>query len=210
MAVTTQLNTGTTPLPVTNGGSGVASTVAYAPICGGTTTTSALQSVASLGTSGQVLQSQGSALPQYVTPTELGTSPIIYKKIPLSSANILAMGATPILLISAGGAHTSYCVTAAIFEMLFNTTPYSGGNGGVIQYGSAAFGAGLHAINNAATAFWTASASGICFVIWDTTVSLTTATVNTSLYMTTGSGSYINGDSTVNLHLYYQLLSTTI
>ena len=41
-------------LPVANGGTGVASTTAYAVLCGGTTTTNPLQSVASVGSSGQV------------------------------------------------------------------------------------------------------------------------------------------------------------
>lgn len=52
-------------LPVTNGGTGVASTTVYAPIFGGTTTTGALQS-GTVGTTGQVLTSNGAgALPTF-------------------------------------------------------------------------------------------------------------------------------------------------
>lgn len=55
-------------LPVANGGSGRASTTAYAVICGGTTGTGAEQSIASVGTSGQVLTSNGAgALPTMQT-----------------------------------------------------------------------------------------------------------------------------------------------
>jgi len=51
---------------VPEGGTGLTSTTAYAVICGGTTSTSALQSIASVGTSGQVLTSNGaSALPTF-------------------------------------------------------------------------------------------------------------------------------------------------
>lgn len=58
----------TNPLTVPNGGSGAASFTAYAVVCGGTTTTGALQSVASLGSSGQVLTSNGpAALPTFQT-----------------------------------------------------------------------------------------------------------------------------------------------
>jgi hypothetical protein len=61
---TSALTTGT--LPVTAGGTGVASTTAYAVQCGGTTSTGALQSIASAGTSGQVLTSNGAgALPTF-------------------------------------------------------------------------------------------------------------------------------------------------
>lgn len=53
-------------LPVANGGTGAASFTAYAVICGGTTSTGAHQSVASVGTTGQVLTSNGAgALPTF-------------------------------------------------------------------------------------------------------------------------------------------------
>ena len=52
------------PLPVSSGGTGRATATAYAVICGGTTATGPFQSVASVGTTGQVLTSNGvGALP---------------------------------------------------------------------------------------------------------------------------------------------------
>lgn len=53
--------TNCTGLPVAGGGTGVASLTAYSVICGGTTGTGAVQSVSGLGTSGQVLTSNGAA-----------------------------------------------------------------------------------------------------------------------------------------------------
>lgn len=63
------LTTGVTgTLPVANGGSGVASLTAYAPLFGGTTSTGAVQS-GTVGTTGQVLTSNGSgALPTFQSP----------------------------------------------------------------------------------------------------------------------------------------------
>jgi len=56
--------------PVAVGGTGNSSQIAYSVVCGGTTTTSALQNVATLGSLGQVLTSQGPAsLPQWSTPS---------------------------------------------------------------------------------------------------------------------------------------------
>lgn len=56
--------TGTLTVP--NGGTGVASTTAYAVVCGGTTSTGALQSIAGVGTAGQILTSNGAgALPTF-------------------------------------------------------------------------------------------------------------------------------------------------
>ena len=69
------LTTGVTgTLPVANGGTGVALATAYAVLCGGTTSTAALQSIASVGTSGQVLTSNGAGtLPTFQAAT--GGSP---------------------------------------------------------------------------------------------------------------------------------------
>ena len=55
-----------TPVTVDNGGTGLATATAYAVLCGGTTGTGAFQSIASVGTSGQVLTSNGAgALPTF-------------------------------------------------------------------------------------------------------------------------------------------------
>jgi hypothetical protein len=60
-------------LAVSRGGTGVASNTAYAVLCGGTTSTGAVQSVASVGTAGQVLTSNGAgALPTFQTPAAGG------------------------------------------------------------------------------------------------------------------------------------------
>lgn len=51
---------------VAGGGTGVTSTTAYAVLCGGTTSTNPLQSIAGVGSSGQVLTSNGAgALPTF-------------------------------------------------------------------------------------------------------------------------------------------------
>lgn len=57
-------------LPVASGGSGVTSATAYAVLCGGTTSTNPIQAIASVGTTGQVLTSNGAgALPTMQTIT---------------------------------------------------------------------------------------------------------------------------------------------
>lgn len=61
------LTTGVTgTLPVANGGTGATTQTAYAVLCGGTTSTGAYQSIAGVGTTGQVLTSNGAgALPTF-------------------------------------------------------------------------------------------------------------------------------------------------
>lgn len=58
----TLLDTGTVPITVSEGGTGNATATAYAVQCGGTTSTAAHQSIASVGTSGQVLTSNGAGV----------------------------------------------------------------------------------------------------------------------------------------------------
>jgi len=66
--------TGITDLVVADGGTGRSTATAYAVICGGTTATGAHQSIASVGTSGQVLTSNGaSALPTFQDAASGGT-----------------------------------------------------------------------------------------------------------------------------------------
>ncbi len=72
-------------LPVANGGSGRATHTAYAVLCGGTTTTGAQQSIASVGTSGQVLTSNGAgALP---TMQDIVLGPVEHSSSPASTAS---------------------------------------------------------------------------------------------------------------------------
>jgi hypothetical protein len=95
VAYQSQLNTGaggfvivsatpaslTLPVSVANGGTGDTSLTAYAVMCGGTTSTNPVQSIASVGTSGQVLTSNGAgALPTMQTPAAGGgiTSVVTY------------------------------------------------------------------------------------------------------------------------------------
>jgi hypothetical protein len=65
-------------IPVTLGGTGVASATAYALLAGGTTSTGAHQSLASVGTSGQLLTSNGAgALPTFQNAPSGGVTSIV-------------------------------------------------------------------------------------------------------------------------------------
>lgn len=67
-----------TPIGAASGGTGRASHTAYAVICGGTSSTGAQQSIASVGTSGQVLTSNGAgALPTFQNNPAAGTSALL-------------------------------------------------------------------------------------------------------------------------------------
>jgi hypothetical protein len=105
------ITTGTwngTDVAVSDGGSGRSSSTAYAVICGGTTTTAAHQSIASVGTVGQVLTSNGAA----ALPT------------------FQAAGGGITTLAGDSGTATGSTVT-------FDGTPLTGGNGSTVGFSAA-------------------------------------------------------------------------
>ncbi len=66
---------GGTDVPVTDGGTGLSSATAYAVLCGGTTSTGAFQSIAGLGSAGNVLTSNGAgALPTFQASAASGAN----------------------------------------------------------------------------------------------------------------------------------------
>jgi len=112
----------TTPLSVAQGGSGATSTIAYSVLCGGTTSTSAIQAVASVGTSGQILTSNGAGtLPTFQTPAAQG----------FASGTVLIFGQT-----SAPTGWTKDTTTAANNSALRCTTS-TVGSGGTVAFTTA-------------------------------------------------------------------------
>lgn len=78
------------PIAVANGGTGDSTLTTYAPLCGGTSSTGALQQATTgMGSSGNVLTSQGaSALPQWSANTATAAFVLIQSKTASTSASI--------------------------------------------------------------------------------------------------------------------------
>lgn len=90
------------PVVVGNGGLGVNTLTAYAPILAGTTATGPVQQPA-IGNSGDVLTSQGAGMPSVFAPLG-GLGQIQYATATLTAAQIRALNVTPILFVAAPGA----------------------------------------------------------------------------------------------------------
>lgn len=109
------------PLIVANGGTGVASFTAYAPICGGTTSTGNLQSIASVGTLNQSLTSNGAS----ALPTMENTGGYVFFSIGLTSG-----GAAPIsgqnYLFAMGFSCTGTVLTGSDLASTMFIVPKSG------------------------------------------------------------------------------------
>jgi hypothetical protein len=90
-------------VPVTKGGTGVTSATAYALLAGGTTSTGAVQSIASVGTAGQLLTSNGAgALPSFQTVT-VSYIPLMDVKTSGSGTWTIPSGVTRVRVTVTGG-----------------------------------------------------------------------------------------------------------
>jgi len=96
------------PAQVAKGGTGIATTTAYAPICGGTSATGALQAASTgLGTSGYVLTSNGSsALPSFQAAGGGGGDFILLQSISPAGATTVVFNSTYIT-----SSYKSYVIT---------------------------------------------------------------------------------------------------
>jgi len=218
--VTNQLNSGTTPLSVLSGGTGVNTlTTAYAPVCAGTTATGALQPASTgLSSSGFCLTSNGaSALPSFqafpVTVTKLSVN--------LTALNLTSMYTTPVQILAAQGAHKLIVVHAAAIEYIFNTTSFTGGssNGPILQYGNTQHAGGTLIFASALDI--TTNVSKVSYgpvnglaVSSFTDIALVSGTgtsmVNNAIYVTNDTAPYALGNSTARVTIYYSVLTTTI
>lgn len=111
------------PILVSQGGTGASSLTAYSVLCGGTTTTGVIQSVSGLGSSGQVLTSNGaSALPTWQAAPGSSSLTVVQKTSNQSVTNstILINDNQLSFSISAG---LVYSVRFVVFVASTSATP---------------------------------------------------------------------------------------
>ncbi len=94
---------GLSPIAVANGGTGLTTLTPYAIMLGGTGATTPMQQVASVGSAGDLLESQGAGMPPiFVSPTSLGQ--IGTATVTLTAAQFNALNVTPMLILASPGA----------------------------------------------------------------------------------------------------------
>lgn len=135
--------------------------------------------------------------------------PVFKNVINLSSAQVLAMYTTPVLVVPAQGAHKFIFVHDVFVEYAYGGVAYANGSGFGLQYGSAGSDAGLTffnsniAPNGSASDF--AGDPAVPFNPFDAV----TGYVNQGIYASTTVNNFTAGNGTFRVSVFYSILTTT-
>lgn len=213
--------TGITDIAVADGGTGASSFTAYSVVLGGTTSTGALQSVASVGTSGQVLVSGGSgAAPSWgsaltsatAISTTSGTShdftgiPSSVKRITIIMSGVSTNGSSTILFrigdssgVSATGYTSNTWGAAAPSSNMTLDDETSGFGFGYLTSAAAAWDGVLTLVNITGNTWVISGVSTSAVYSGVTAGSKTLSGVLTSIRLTTFGGTNTFDAGTVNI-----------
>lgn len=176
---------------------------------GGLFSKSKLGTIYPISTLGQnttyILPDPGSAGPVNILTDGDSNSALTIQHIavPLSSANLLAMYATPVQLIAAGAAGTNIIVYKVMFTMIPSGTAYTSGGVVEFQIGSTAHGAGTATTGTVAAAVVNASGTTTTY---NTVIPVAYAgTAATGLYISNQTGAFATGTGTAIADIWYAI-----
>jgi|SRR5712671_1323863 len=146
--------------------------------------------------------------------TQLDTArvpfPIFKNVVDISSASILTMYTTPVLIIPAQGAHKVISIHDVFFEYHFNSIQYANGSGMQLQYGNTGSGGGTEVVVSANINVNSASSNiGTVPATPYTLVGVTSDMVNQGIYATTTINNYTSGNGTIRVSIFYTVVTTT-
>jgi hypothetical protein len=141
----------------------------------------------------------------------ISTVPLpIYKNVvTLSSAQVLAMYTTPVLIIPAPGTHKFLCLHDVFVEYAYGGTPYANGSGFVLQYTSVGSDAGLVFFNSNINPNGSASDFGGDPNYPFTNSDVVANYVNQGIYASTSINNYTAGNGTFRVTVFYTIVTTT-
>lgn len=132
-----------------------------------------------------------------------------HKTVSLTAANLIAMYATPVVLIAAPGSGKSIVVTKLAFTITRTATAFTGGGAAIVQYHTTANGAGQQALDStlASTVITGAAGTSVSFrngaVISD---AASTVTQNKGLYISNDTAAFAAGTGTATVDIWYVVL----
>jgi len=146
-----------------------------------------------------------------LTSATLAVNTIQYLKVPMTAAQWNGMYAAPFEILPTPGANKLHVVKQLTLEVDYGGAQFL--NGGVygLQYDTTIHGAGIGA--SATTAAATAlawAADSIQTIAGAGPTAAATATVNKSVCMSNLTGAFDTGSSTVDVHIWYETVTTTL
>ena len=146
-----------------------------------------------------------------LTSATLAVNTIQYLKVPMAAADWNGMYAAPFEILPAPGANKLHVVKQLTLEVDYGGVAFL--NGGVygLQYDATIHGAGIgaSATTAAATALgWTADSVQTIAGAGPSTTAANT--VNKSVCMSNLTGAFDTGTSTVDVHIWYETITTTL
>ena len=128
-----------------------------------------------------------------------GATLMLYKAVPLTAANIIAMNATPVTVLAAPGASKAIVLHKVMLRVTRTSTQFTGGGTVVVNYATGP----VAAISTIAAA----NITGAAGVIDATRYGIDAATVeNDALVITNASASFATGTGTAVLHIWYSIV----
>jgi hypothetical protein len=145
--------------------------------------------------------------------TQLNTAtvpfPVFKNVVNISSAQVLAMYTTPVLLVPAQGAHKVIFVHDVFVEYIYGGVAYANGSGFAIQYTSTGSDGGLIIINSNIDPNGSASDFGGDPGVPFTNSDVVASYVNQGIYASTTINNFITGNGTFRVTIFYTVVTTT-
>jgi hypothetical protein len=141
----------------------------------------------------------------------LAVDTIQYLKVPMTAAQWNGMYAAPFEILAAPGANKLYVVESVMLEVDYGGAQFAAGGVFGLQYDNTANGAGTGASATSAAAVANAWAADSVLRLAGACPSAAAATtVNKSLCMSNLTGAFTTGSSTVDVHIGYRIVTTTL
>jgi hypothetical protein len=135
-----------------------------------------------------------------ITSSQIEKALIQRITVPLSSANLLAMNATPVEVIPAPGAGLTICIIDVLFTMVRTATAYANGGTVVLNYATGP----VAAINTIAAAVLTTA--GAATTKTSRKGIDAAAVANDAIVITNGTAPFITGTGTASLDIIYRIV----
>lgn len=130
-----------------------------------------------------------------------------YVAVPLTAQNILDMFGAPVQLIAAPGANKAIIVHDLVFEMKRSATAFANGGAVSIEYGD---GGDDVVATIAATVITGAAGTTLSTRVMADLSDIALASIeNSNLRITNGTGAFITGTGTAEVHIWYSVIDVT-